>query len=436
MLKKFVLCCLAFAAPLPSAEEEAPVVILGSGIAALTAAVQASQAGVQPVVITGASPGGIITQSHSVQNWPGEIEITGADLADKLQKQAEARNVRFITSEVIDIDTSKRPFVITTKNLIDQSIQKIKARTCIVALGASPKLLNVPGESDYLFKKIFTCAPCDGLRFKDKTVAIIGGGDSALTEAHYLSNIAKKIYIVVRSDKFKAIQQKEILSNPKIEVLYNTSVESFREIGDQLSMNFNSSKELTVDGVFLAIGSQPNSALFKGKLELDREGYIVLKDDQETSVRGIYAAGDISDKKFRQAMTAAGDATKAVLQAQKDFGSISTTKQVAASSKMQELASLQDLRKLFGNSKKYTVVYFYGPTCPPCRAFRSTYDQWATQFNDKAVFAKVSSQTAQDCFIAYRIEGVPTIIVFDEKGRIVQQATGLQEIGKIPLIFN
>ena len=416
--KTFLICLTLLASPV---EKEHPIVILGGGVAALTAAVQATQAGITPIVITGASPGGIITQSHSVQNWPGEIEITGADLADKLQKQAEIRGTEFLTAEVIDIDTSKRPFTITTKNLLTQKIDKVYARTCIIALGATPKLLHVPGESTLLYQKIFTCAPCDGLRFKDKTVAIIGGGDSAITEAEYLSNIAKKIYILVRGKKLKSNKK---LNN--IKVLYNTPIESFSEKEGQLVIH-SKTQSLTVDGAFLAIGSIPNTAIFKDKLKLDSDGYIVLKNNQETSVPGIYAAGDICDKQFRQAMTAAGDATKAVLQAQTNI--------TTPPPKTTELSSLNELQQFITDSHNYSVVYFYGATCPPCRAFRSTYDKWTTEYDTKASFAKVNAQTAQDCFMAYNIYGIPTVIVFDKKGKIVKQATGLEEIDKIPQLF-
>lgn len=426
MLKKAVLLCLLLGSNVKA--EECPVVILGGGVAALTAAIQATQAGVQPLVVTGSSPGGIITQSHSVQNWPGEIEITGYDLADKLQKQAEARGVQFLSAEAIDIDTTSRPFVITTKNLLDESVQKLQARTCIIALGATPKLLNVPGEQENLFKKIFTCAPCDGLRFKDKSVAIVGGGDSALVEASYLANIAKQVTIVVRKDKFaNQLQNSEVLLKDNVHVVYNASVTGFENHNDQLTIQ-TPTQNLTVDGVFLAIGSKPNTDLFKGKLELDNEGYIVLKENQETSVTGIFAAGDVCDKTFRQAMTAAGDATKAILQAQNQFHSTPP--------KPQEIASIDQLKTFLHNSKKYSVVYFYGPTCGPCRAFRSTYDKWASQYQDKAAFAKINAQEGQACFFKYQVNAVPTIIVFDENGKIVQRATGLNEINKIPSVIS
>jgi thioredoxin reductase (NADPH) len=429
--------------PLPAAQpaEEYPVVILGGGIAALTAAVQVSQAGLQPMIIAGPMPGGIIVQSHSVHNWPGEIEISGAQLADKLQKQAEACGVIFHPGHVIDIDTTQHPFVITTQNFFEKTkTQKIKARTCIVALGALPKLLNVPGERENLFVNIFTCAPCDGLRFKDKTVAVIGGGDSALIEAQYLSNLAKKVYIIVRKDEFKTVQSKQkeaILAHPNIEVIYNSVVESFSRNAQGLNLHLatsNGPQQLSVNGAFLAIGSLPNTDLFKGKLELDSDGYIILKDNQETSVPGIFAAGDVSDKIFRQAMTAAGDATKAALQAQKYFGvKVPDIQSSVAAPVLEEITSLEALRKMIATSDRPIVAYFYSHQCNPCRSFRFTYNKWASQFKDKARFVKINDQTGGECFLSYGIKVIPTVVVFD-KGQVLYHGSG-KELVELPSVL-
>ena len=444
--KKFVFLSLAFLLgfkQLPSAplmEEEYPVVILGGGVAALTAAVQVSQAGFQPLVITGPSPGGIIVQSHSIHNWPGEIEISGTDLADKLQKQAKACGTIFLPGQVINVDISRQPLVFTVQNSADPSkIQKIRARTCIIALGALPKLLQVPGEQENLFSNIFTCAPCDGLRYKDKTVAVIGGGDSALTEAHYLSNLAEKVYVIIRKDQFKTIQPKyrdSILARPNIEVLYDTTVEAFQKNDQGLSLSLatpRGSEQLNVNGAFLAIGSLPNTALFKGKLELDQDGFIVLKNQQETSVPRVYAAGDVSDKIFKQAMTAAGDATKAALQAQKHFGSKTLAlSELPKAAEIKELTSLDDLRSIVSSSEKPVVVYFYSKTCSPCRSFSFTYDLWASQFYDKALFVKVSIDNAPDVFSHFKMNVVPSVMAFDAKGKAIFQGRGYQEIAKLP----
>jgi len=442
-LKKFLLLSLALllgVKPLPSApivDEEYPVVILGGGVAALTAAVQVSQAGFQPLVITGPKPGGIIVQSHSVRNWPGEIEISGGELADKLQKQADACGTLFLHGQVIDVDVSKQPFVFTVQSS-ENKVQKIRARTCIVALGALPKLLGVPGEQENLFSSIFTCAPCDGMHFKNKTVAVIGGGDSALTEAHYLSNLAKKVYLIVRKDEFRTIQPKyrdSVLSRPNVEVIYNTTVSSFQKNENDLTLTLSSTKKpLTVHGAFLAIGSLPNTALFKGKLELDKEGFIVLKNQQETSVPRIYAAGDVSDKVYKQAMTAAGDATKAALQAQEHFGNHLILQTKSPTTSIQEIDSMDQLRSVISSSKKPTVVYFYSKSCPPCRSFSPTFDTWATQLSDKAHFVKARDTVADEIFEAFNIRAMPSVVILDTKGKPIFEARGA-ELEKVPAIL-
>jgi thioredoxin reductase (NADPH) len=448
-LKKFVFLSLAFLlgfkslSSAPVVEIEYPIVILGGGVAALTAAVQVSQAGFQPLVITGPNPGGIIVQSHSIHNWPGEIEISGTELADKLQKQAKTCGALFLHGQVIDVDVSKQPFVFTVQSSSDPSkVQKIKSRTCIIALGALPKLLDVPGEKENLFSSIFTCAPCDGMRYKDKTVAVIGGGDSALTEAHYLSNLAQKVYLIIRKNQFKTIQPKyrdAILSRPNIEVIYNTTVSAFHKNGQDLILGLatpQGPEQLAVQGAFLAIGSLPNTALFKGKLELDQEGFIILKDQQETSVPQVYAAGDVSDKVFKQAMTAAGDATKAALQAQKHFGNKTLAQtELPKASEMKELTSLNELRKLVSSSEKPVVVYFYSKTCSPCRSFSFTYDIWAAQFQDKAHFVKVSDRIAPDIFHAFHVNVVPSVLVLDSKGKLIFEGRGSNELAKLPSLL-
>lgn len=448
-LKKIVTCALALLfsfkplAAAPILDEEYPVVILGGGVAGMTAAVQVSQAGFQPVVITGPSPGGIIVQSHSVHNWPGAIEISGAELADDLHKQAKTCGTLFVHGRVVDVDVSKQPFVFTVQSSSDPSkVQKIRARTCIIALGALPKLLGVPGEKENLFSTIFTCAPCDGMQFKDKTVAVIGGGDSALTEAHYLSNLAKKVYIIVRKGEFRTIQPKyrdSVLSRPNVEVIYHTEVSAFQKTKSDLNltlMSHNDSQQLTVQGAFLAIGSLPNTTLFKDKLELDKEGYIVLKNHQETSIPKIYAAGDVSDKVFKQATTAAGDATKAALQAQQHFGSkLAVQTDSPKAQVIQNIASMDQLQNLVSSSEKPIVVYFSRKDCTPCRSFSPTFDVWSVQLRQKAHFVKVYDSDAPEIFRAFNISAVPSVIVLDPKGNRIFEARGLLEVAKVPSVL-
>ena len=236
----------------------------------MTAALQISQAGLTPLVIMGPSPGGIITVSHDVENWPGELSITGADLADKLQKQLEARGIPLLSGSVKSVDFSRRPFTLQVINPISQEATTIQADSCIITIGATPNLLQIPGEKPLLYNKIFTCAPCDGLRFKDQNVAVIGGGESALIEAHYLSGIAKEVTIIVRGKEFKMIQpalKEKVLSKPNVTVLFQTTVKEFKDYPRGIELELSTQKSLLVQGAFLAIGSHPNTDIFKNALQ-------------------------------------------------------------------------------------------------------------------------------------------------------------------------
>lgn len=307
------------------AMEEYPVVVLGGGVGALTSATYLARAGISPLVITGPTPGGALTQSHSVQNWPGETEISGIDLVEKMQAQALLNGAALRPEVVVEVDFSKHPFIITTKDPYKNELKKIKAQACIIAVGSVPNLLGVPGEKAYFSNGVYSCAVCDGSLYKDKTVAIVGGGDAALTEANYLSNIAKKVYIVVRKEQFKSVEEqrkREILSRANIEVLYRTTIEEIKGDGEKvtslvLQKDGKQKGELPVDALFLAIGAKPNTELFKGQLALDEQGFILLEKQQQTSVKRVFALGDVVDRDFNQAITAAGDGAKAALQAQK-----------------------------------------------------------------------------------------------------------------------
>ena len=334
-MKKILIALNLFLASLSHAEvvvEEQPVVILGSGVAALTSAIYLARAGIPPVVITGPSMGGTITQSHNVQNWPGEISISGIDLSEKVKKQAELNGAVLQSEVVVAVDFSQRPFTITTKKILGstEELKKYKTQTCIIALGAKPNLLGVPGEEGYWSRGVYTCAVCDGSLYKDKVVAVVGGGDSALIESQYLANIASEVHVLVRGDAFRTVEMermKEVLSTPNIKVHFNTVVKEVKGDAEKTThllvekTDTKKASSLPVDALFLAIGSKPNTEMFRGQLELDPKGYILLKNHQMTSVEGVYAVGDVADPEFKQAVSAAGDAAKAALQAQKFIAS-------------------------------------------------------------------------------------------------------------------
>src|SRR5690606_19353885 len=264
------------------AEPVEPVVILGGGVGSLTSSVYIGRAGISPLVIEGPTPGGLLTQSHAVQNWPGVLEIEGTQLTEKMREQAVANGARFLSEEVIAVDFSKSPFTITTRALDGSNdTHKILAQSCIIAMGTKSNYLGVPGEEDYWGKGVSNCAVCDGALYKDKSVGIVGGGDAAVLEASYLANIAKEVHVFVRKDRLKAIEEKRLntlLENPKVKFHYNASVQEIK--GDGIGVTGVTLKQgqketpFKLDAVFLAIGSTPNTAIFKNALKLDQRGYI------------------------------------------------------------------------------------------------------------------------------------------------------------------
>ncbi len=339
MKLSFLACLLATfgaSAPVTAVEpqhkvaqvaEQTPVVVLGGGVGALTSALYLSRAGLQPIVIEGPQPGGLITQSHAVQNWPGEFEITGHELAEKVRKQAEMNGVRFYRETVTKVDFSKRPFQITTRSLDDETERTLQVESVVIAMGTKPNHLGVPGETGldgYWGRGVTNCAICDGNLYRDAVVGVVGGGDAAVLEGLYLSNIAKQVNLFVRKDSFKGVEGKRLealLSKSNVKVFFDTTVEEIKGDGAKVTSVALKTKNkelqnLPLDGLFLAIGSTPNTQIFKGALDLDPQGYISLKKDQETSVAGVYAIGDIVDPVFKQAISAAGDGAKAALQMQ------------------------------------------------------------------------------------------------------------------------
>ncbi len=310
-------------------EEIYPIVILGSGVAGLTAANYLAQANIPTIIIEGETPGGALMQSHSVRNWPGVKDLPGKDIIDSLRQQAKGSGVRIIEGKAIKIDLKAWPFTIETESMTRAIPSEIKTLSCIIATGATPNYLGIPGETGdngYWGRGVTNCAVCDGPLYKDLNVAIVGGGDAAIAEASYLSSIAKHVTIFVRGDMFRAKDTKkrdEVLALPNVAVTFNTKITEV--IGDgsmvteikTLNTKTNKTKKVNTDGVFLAIGSQPNTSMFKEQLTLDALGHVVLKNDQQTSRKGVFAAGDVCDPVFRQAVTSAGQGCKAALQAQK-----------------------------------------------------------------------------------------------------------------------
>ncbi len=292
------------------------VVIIGSGPAGLTAALYTSRALLSPLMIEGFEAGGQLMTTTDVENFPGFNEgIMGPELIQLQRKQAEKFGTRFITKNVTKVDFSKRPFQISIgKN-------EVLAESVIISTGASAKYLGIENELKLIGRGVSACATCDGAFFREKHVAVVGGGDSAMEEAMFLTRFASKVTLIHRRDEFRAskIMVDRVLSNPKVEVMWNTQVVDVigKDQLESLALENTQTKErknMEFDGLFLAIGHKPNTDLFNGLLETDEVGYLKTKaGSTETSIEGVFAAGDVSDPIYRQAITAAGSGCKAAI---------------------------------------------------------------------------------------------------------------------------
>lgn len=304
-------------------EQHHKLIILGSGPAGLTAAIYAARAILEPVVVSGREAGGQLMITSDVENYPGFPEgIMGPEMMDLLRAQATRFGTEFFSGDVVDVDLSERPFKLTLENKDTLSCDSL-----IISTGASARWLGMDSEKEFSGKGVSACATCDGFFFRDQDVAVVGGGDTALEEALYLANICKSVTLIHRRDEFRGskIMQKRAINHEKISIFWNTVVEEV--LGDpkagmtSLKVKNVKNQQVTehpITGLFVAIGHTPNTKLFKGKLNLNENGYVkVTPGTTYTSVEGVFASGDVQDHVYRQAVTAAGTGCMAAIDAER-----------------------------------------------------------------------------------------------------------------------
>jgi thioredoxin reductase (NADPH) len=286
------------------------LIIIGSGPAGLTAAIYSARARLQPLMIEGEEAGGQLMITTDVENYPGfDHGVTGPELIAVMRRQAEKFGTRFITRNVTKVDFSQRPFKVFV------GPKEYQSRAVIVSTGASAQWLNLPSEKQYMSRGVSACATCDGAFFKEMDVGIVGGGDTAMEEAQFLTRFAKSVTVIHRRDSFRAskIMAERTLNHPKIKVLWNSEVVEVLGDGQSVTgakikdVKTGSTKDLEIQGLFIAIGHKPTTALFKGLLDMNETGYLVTKPGSTyTNIEGVFACGDVQDHVYRQAVTAAG----------------------------------------------------------------------------------------------------------------------------------
>lgn len=436
----------AFSGEPISAQSVYQTVVIGSGVGALTSAMYLARAGLHPFVIEGPNPGGALAQSPNVENWPGEIAIPGWQLVEKIRTQAEKSGAVLSPEILVDVDLSDRPFRLTLQNAHEpEKTRKITAHSLILAPGSKPTQLNVPGENKYWTKGLYSCAVCDGSLYQGKTVAVVGGGDAAITETLYLANIASKVHVFVRKGDFKSVEKERkelILKLPNVETHFFTSVEEIlgdnEKVNSVVVKNHNGQKEtIAIDGLFLAIGSLPNTEFLNRKIELDEKGYIVLKNQQQASIPGVFALGDSVDGVYRQAISAAGDGAKAALQAQEYLTKVhvqpkavvkETNQQPVEKKKVIEIVEEKEFANLFDGKDGIIVVDFFADWCSPCRFLAPTFEKFAGESSANIRCYKLNVQKHSSLAQKYRIYSIPTVIVFNSKGQIISQKAGTGDI--------
>ncbi|MBV2351264.1 thioredoxin-disulfide reductase [Synechococcus sp. HK05] len=434
------------------------VVIVGSGPAGYTAAIYAARANLRPVVITGFQDGGIpggqlMTTTH-VENFPGFPDgILGPDLMDRLKAQAVRWGTRLVEADADSIDLSQRPFRIQANG------QTIEAQSVILATGASANRLGLPSEARFWNAGISACAICDGAtpQFRNEELAVVGGGDSACEEAVYLTKYGSRVHLIVRSGQLRASKAMadRVLANPNITVHWNRQIrdcsgsEWLEAIELVATDNSGASEQVPVRGLFYAIGHTPNTRLVRGQLEVDGHGYLVTKPGRpETSLEGVFAAGDVADAEWRQGITAAGSGCQAALAAERwlthhnlavtvsqdpvDPAEVGEAKRTAVSDEanfdpnaLWQKGSYA-LRKLYHDSEKPLLVVYTSPTCGPCHVLKPQLKRVLEELGGRAQGVEIDIEAEQEIAQQAGVSGTPTVQLFFQK-ELKQQFRGVKQ---------
>lgn len=407
------------------------IAILGSGPAGWSAALYGARLGFNTLVIAGAEPGGQLTKTSYVENWPGITKILGTQAMERLAHQAQAFGAEELNEVITDVDLCTWPYVLTTD---DGKI--IRALTLIIATGAWPRTLGIPGEKEYWGRGVTTCAVCDAPFFKGKDVVVVGGGDSAVEEVKQLAAYARHITMLVRKGQLRAshVMQRQLVAMPQVAIMYNADLEQI--VGNDrgvtaVQIRNNATRQssvLPVEGVFLAIGHDPNTALFKDKIAMDEHGYLVMKGrSQESSVGGVFAAGDVEDNRYRQAGVAAGHGIAAAIDAATFLNHSGFTKEIAhdlaqqgayfeqASGEravLEHLTSMADFERSVLRVPGLVILDFYTDACPSCLHMMPAYEMVAARYASQARFFKVNAEQAQDIVTHFKVPRVPYIMAF------------------------
>ncbi len=433
-------------------------VIIGSGPAGFTAAIYAARANLKPVMFEGLQaggiPGGQLMTTTEVENFPGFPDgITGPELMQQMKLQAQRWGTECYTEDVVEVDLTQRPFTIRSTE------REVQAHSIIIATGATAKRLGLPSEKTYWNNGISACAICDGAApiFVGEDLVVIGGGDSAAEEAVYLTKYGSHVHLLVRKGEMRASKamQDRVLANPKITVHWHTeAVDVFGEKGLMTGIKVRNKQtgvetNIAAKGLFYAIGHNPNTSLFKGQLELDAVGYIKVQPGTvATSISGIYAAGDVQDHEYRQAITAAGTGCMAALSAERYLSEhnliteysqeVVTEKEVVTETKTPEATENTfdinatrhyggyALRKLFHESDRILMVKYVSPTCGPCKTLKPILDKVVAEYEGKVHFVEIDIVEEPEIAKMGQVIGTPTVQFFHNQ-ELVKEMKGIKQ---------